>query len=190
MSQPTSADRAALGLVPLPADVEVILVEEQAPPRLFAHLTLVHDVARRVLAKAMKVWPTLPIDVEAIAFGAATHDVGKARHPAELSGPGSLHEAEGERLLLARGVPAARARFARTHGAERASLDTEELFVVVADTVWKGRRDKGLDDAVVSAIARATAQPTWQVFMTLDQILERIARDADDRLAWQARFSV
>jgi hypothetical protein len=87
-------------------------------------------------------------------------------------------------------VPGARARFARTHGAERASLDMEELFVVVADTVWKGRRDKGLDDAVVAAIARATAQPTWQVFMTLDQIFERIARDADDRLAWQARFPV
>lgn len=190
MSAPTAADRAALGLVSLPADVEALLVEEQAPPRLFAHLTLVHDVSRRLLAKAMKAWPKLPVDVDAVAFGAATHDIGKARFPAELSGPGSLHEAEGERLLLARGVSAARARFARTHGADRASLDVEELLVVAADTVWKGKRDKGLDDALVAAIATTTAQPTWQVFMTLDGMLERLAKDADARLQWQARFPV
>lgn len=190
MSAPTAADRDALGLVALPADVEAILVEERAPPRLFAHLTLVHDVCRRLLAKATKAWPKLPIDIDAVAFGAATHDIGKARFPAELSGPGSLHEAEGERLLLARGVPASRARFARTHGADRASLDLAELFVVLADTAWKGKRDKALDDAVVAAIAAATTKPTWQVFMTLDQLLERIAADADDRLQWQGRFPV
>jgi hypothetical protein len=190
MSAPTAADRAALGLVSLPADVEALLVEEQAPPRLFAHLTLVHDVSRRLLAKATKAWPRLPVDVDTVAFGAATHDIGKARFPAELSGPGSLHEAEGERLLLARGVSAARARFARTHGADRASLDVEELLVVVADTVWKGKRDKGLDDAVVAAIARATRQPTWQVFMTLDAMLEHLAKEADARLEWQGRFSI
>jgi hypothetical protein len=42
--------------------------------------------------------------------GAATHDIGKCRHPAELSAPGSAHEIEGHRLLLAHGVPERPAR--------------------------------------------------------------------------------
>jgi hypothetical protein len=190
MRAPTAEDRADLDLAPLPPLVIEILEAEGAPPRLFAHLTLVHDVARRLLPRVAKAWPTLAIDVDAIAFGAASHDLGKARFTAELSGPGSAHEAEGERMLLSRGVPAAWARFARTHGADRAGLDVEELLVVLADTCWKGRRDRAVEDAVVARIAAATGQGTWQVFMTLDRIVEGITRDADARLEWQGRFPV
>jgi hypothetical protein len=42
----------------------------------------------------------------------------------------------------------------------------------------------------VAAIAQATRQPTWQVFMTLDAMLERLAAEADARLEWQGRFSI
>ena len=48
-------------------------------------------------------------------FGAATHDIGKTPHPAELSGPGSAHEEAGRELLLSLGGSPRLARFAATH---------------------------------------------------------------------------
>ncbi|MEZ0114050.1 hypothetical protein ABH920_008084 [Catenulispora sp. EB89] len=67
-------------------------------PKTVAHLRAVHDVAARLVAWAAE--RGLPVDAEAVLFGAATHDIGKALHPAELSGPGSEHEAAGRDLLL------------------------------------------------------------------------------------------
>jgi hypothetical protein len=99
----TPADLAALDLAPLPADVASLLARVSAPPRLVAHLTLVHDVALRLLPSLKKAWPQLEVDADAVAFGAATHDIGKASVTAELSAPGSSHEALGEALLLAAG---------------------------------------------------------------------------------------
>ena len=45
-------------------------------------------------------------------FGAATHDIGKTMHVAELSAPGSEHEEAGRQLLLAHGISPELARFA------------------------------------------------------------------------------
>lgn len=190
MRAPTAADRAELDLAPLPAEVVAILDHEDAPPRLYAHLTLVHDVARRLLVRVQAAWPSVAIDAAAVAFGAASHDIGKAHFPAELSGPGSAHEAEGERMLLERGVEASWARFARTHGQDRAGLALADLLVILADTCWKGKRDRGVEDAVVAAVGVATGQGSWEVFMELDGMLEDVARDADVRLEWQGRFPV
>ena len=188
---PTEADRAELQLPTLPPAVLALLGREAAPPRLVAHLTLVHDVCLRLLRQLKKTWPKLVFDGHSVAFGAATHDIGKARHPLELAEPGKLHEAEGERLLLEHGTSPALARFARTHGAsEPLALPLEDLLVVVADTVWKAKRTKALDDAVAAAIGVQTGAPAWDVFMKLDGLLERIAASADDRLEWQGRFSV
>jgi hypothetical protein len=50
-----------------------------------------------------------------VLLGAATHDIGKAVHIAELSGPGSAHEEAGRQLLLAHGVSPELARFAASH---------------------------------------------------------------------------
>jgi hypothetical protein len=188
MSNPTAEDRETLGLAALPADVVAILLAEDAPPRLHAHLTLVHDVARQLMARVNKAWAGLAVDAANVAFGAASHDIGKARHPDELSGPGCRHEAEGERLLLERGIPPARARFARTHGADRATLGLDDLLVVLADTCWKGKRDRAVEEAVAAAIAAQTGQPIWKVFMKLDGIVEAVAADADGRLEWQGLF--
>jgi hypothetical protein len=60
-------------------------------------------------------WPQLSFDADAVSYGAATHDVGKALYPNELTGPGNQHESAGYRLLLDHGAPERRARFARTH---------------------------------------------------------------------------
>jgi metal-dependent HD superfamily phosphatase/phosphodiesterase len=58
----------------------------------------------------------LEFDQDAVLFGAAIHDIGKAVHPDELSRLGSAHEEAGRALLVAHGVPASLARFAATHG--------------------------------------------------------------------------
>ena len=84
------------------------------------------------------------------------------------------------------------AALARTHGTPRAALDAlplEDLLVITADAVWKGRRDESLDDALVLAVRRTSGMAAWEVFATLDTILASVTDDADRRLAWQARFA-
>lgn len=65
---PTDAGRAELGLTALLPSVEALLFSENAPPRLVAHLTLVHDVALRLVAGVAKAWPRLSFDKEAVAW--------------------------------------------------------------------------------------------------------------------------
>lgn len=176
-----------LRLQALPESAARILDELRAPPRLVAHLTLVHDVAHQLTLALRKRWPRLTIDAEAVALGAALHDIGKAVVRAELSRPGNEHEALGEQLLLSRGVPASIARFARTHAlADREGLSLEDLVVTLADKVWKGTRDEPLEQEVCRRLASACGQAPWEVFLVLDEVLERLARDADERLDWQA----
>lgn len=47
---------------------------------------------------------------------------------------------------------------------------------------------KDPEDVVIAHIASATASAKWDVFVKLDEMLARIAADADARLEWQARF--
>ena len=188
---PTDADRRALALAPLPPEVLALLDAHDARPRLVAHLTLVHDVARRLVASVHRAWPALAVDAAAVAFGAATHDIGKALHPHELVAPGTAHEADGEAMLLRAGFDAAHARFARTHGTPFDALDAlplDDLLVITADTVWKGRRAEPLDDALVAAVQRGCGVAAWEAFAALDTMLSELAADADRRLAWQARY--
>ena len=95
--------------------------------------------------------------------------------------------------VLARG-PAVKRSLRRRGGdrrprPDRATLGLEDLLVVLADTCWKGKRDRVVEEAVAAGIAAATGQPTWKVFMKLDGIVEALAADADARLDWQALFS-
>ncbi|HKV84556.1 MAG TPA: hypothetical protein VJN88_08370, partial [Ktedonobacterales bacterium] len=100
----------------LPDEVFQLLSELHAPPRLVAHLAIVHDTAMRIVAAVDAHWPTLAYDRARVMLGAATHDIGKVIYPAGLSALGHEHEAAGEQLLLAHGFDADCARFARTHG--------------------------------------------------------------------------
>ncbi|MEU6315478.1 HDIG domain-containing metalloprotein [Streptomyces sp. NPDC047014] len=122
-------------LRPLPPGVSALLRTLGAPPRLAAHLRLVHDVAHELADWVNGYCPGLGLDREAVLFGAATHDIGKTVHPAELSGPGSAHEPAGRELLLAHGFPERLARFAATHAAWQAEgadarLDFQAAFPV------------------------------------------------------------
>ncbi|GIF96269.1 HD domain-containing protein [Catellatospora citrea] len=172
----------------LPESVAVLLAELDAPPRLGAHLRAVHDVAARLLAGVGEACPGLAVSADEVLFGAATHDIGKVEHPSELSGPGSAHEPAGYELLVARGVAPRLARFARDHGSVAYDgLSIEDLLVVLADKVWKGKRVPELEDEVTARWCAASGEQPWEAFLRLDDLLERLARDADARLAFQSR---
>ncbi|MET8465021.1 HD domain-containing protein [Micromonospora zamorensis] len=175
----------------LPDQVVALLETLHAPPRLAAHLRAVHDVAAQLTDAMAERFPQLPFDRDAVLFGAATHDIGKVRHPEELSGPGSAHEPAGYELLLGHGVSEALARFARDHASWlQDGIGVDDLLVSVADKVWKGKRVTDLEGLLVDRLAEATGRERWSVFLDLDDILDHIAADADRRLAFQATHPV
>ena len=177
----------APGFAPLPPRARQLLESLGAPPRLGAHLRVVHDVAVTLTGWTGPVLghTQVDFDVPAVLFGAATHDIGKIRHPEELSGPGSRHELAGYSLLLSQGIEEASARFARTHGSwDAEDVTLEDLLVSLADKVWKGKRLPELEQRVAARLGG----PAWETFLALDDELERIAAGADARLAFQAAY--
>ncbi|WP_433337124.1 HD domain-containing protein [Spirillospora sp. CA-294931] len=179
------------GWRPLPPDAARLLRDLGAPPRLAAHLRVVHDAACELLAWTAARYPAAEVDADAVAFGAAVHDIGKVLYPAELSSPGNEHEPAGERLLRDRGVDARLARFARTHAAwDDDGLALDDLLVALADKVWKAKRVPDLERRVVTVLSAASGEPEWETFLALDDALTRIAGDADARLAFQSAYPV
>jgi putative nucleotidyltransferase with HDIG domain len=178
------------GLRPLPAEAVAPLEDLQAPPRLVAHLRAVHDVACQLADWTSRHHPSAAFDREAALYGAATHDIGKVLHPEELSGPGSHHEPAGHELLRARGVDERLARFARTHASWTPASSLEELLVSLADKVWKAKRVPDLEHLVTARLAAASGQEPWEVFLALDDELDRLASGADARLAFQSSYPV
>ncbi|GHJ49894.1 phosphohydrolase [Catellatospora sp. TT07R-123] len=173
--------------LPLPGPAADLLRTLDAPPRLAAHLRLVHDVASRLTAALTAACPGLAYDRDAVLFGAATHDIGKAEHPAELAGPGHAHEQAGARLLRAHGISPELARFAAGHAHWDRGSTTEDLLVTVADKVWKGKRVADLEQLLADRIT-AAGTDRWEAFLLLDTLLERLAAGADERLAWQGSY--
>lgn len=175
----------------LPGRAADLLEQLQAPPRLAAHLRLVHDVASQLADRADGRYPELDYDRDAMLFGAATHDIGKVVFPAELTGPGSSHEEAGRRPLVAHGASAGLARFAATHSSWGSpGTGTEDLMVSVADKIWKNKRVPDLEDLLVARLSRASGRDGWQEFADLDTLLEAIGSGADERIAYQSSFPV
>ena len=184
-------DAGSPPLRPLPQPAADLLERLDAPPRLAAHLRIVHDVACRLADWTDQRYPGLGYDRDAMLFGAATHDIGKTIHVAELSAPGSTHEEAGRRLLIAAGVSAERARFAATHASWGGpGIGTEDLMVSVADKIWKNKRVPDLEDLFVARLTQASGREAWEEFISLDDLLEAIGAGADERLAYQASFPV
>ncbi|MFF5262951.1 HD domain-containing protein [Actinomadura viridis] len=191
----TDALRRALdepGFRALPGPAVALLEAVQAPPRLAAHLRAVHDVACELVAWVDQRYPGAGASPVAVAFGAATHDIGKALHPGELSGPGAEHEPAGYELLLSYGVEERMARFARTHAAwaDGEGIGIDDLLVSLADKVWKGKRVPELERLVVDRLAAVSGQEPWEAFLALDDVLGGLAEGADRRLAFQAAHPV
>ena len=175
----------------LPEEAQQLLVTLNAPPRLVAHLALVHDAAAEILDAFQARWPDLKIDEDAVLFGSAIHDAGKILHPNELTGPGNKHEQDGPGLLQQHGVSPERSRFARTHGTWKTeqNLALEDLLVALADHCWKGCRSEALETMVAGRIAESLGIETWEAFMALDEIVAEVASRGEERLAWQSRAS-
>ena len=174
----------------LPDLVIDLLRRTKAPARLVAHLTLVHDVATKLTWNIKRKYPDLQFDEQAVLFGAATHDIGKSSFPAELTGPGSMHEECGAEILKEFGIPDSLARFTRTHALWKSTdVTIEDFLVSLADKIWKGKRQEDLEQIVVHRISRALSKPEWEVFASMDTVLTDLARDADQRLAWQFQFA-
>jgi hypothetical protein len=173
----------------LPPEALAVLAHYAAPPRLVAHLTVVHDVAVMLCEQLSTRWPHLDYDRVAVTRGAAIHDIGKIAYPDELTGPGSQHEEIGPHLLLQQGWPEAYARFARTHARwhEEPAARLEDMLVAFADTIWKGKRDEQLEQALTWHIAQQIQQEPWDVYMKLDDLAEELARDAHERILWQGQ---
>lgn len=176
-------------LHPLPKEAERIIQGQKAPPRLRAHLQLVHDTARRIVRRLEKRYPVLQLDREVVLLGAALHDIGKVEHPNELRGSGSEHELAGWELLEGLGVGPKIAVCAFTHGAWRRDpkLPLEDLLVALADQAWKGVRSATLDNLVIDRIVERTGVKRYEVFMKLDSLLTKIGDDSQARLEWQGQ---
>lgn len=145
-----------------------------------------HDVAAQLVDWVQQQCPGLEFDAAAVLFGAATHDIGKAVHVAELSGPGARHEEAGRELLLNCGVEPGLARFAGTHAAWTApGIGVADLLVSLADKVWKDKRVPELEDLVVGRLAGVDGREGWEWFLELDEVLVGIGEGAGRRLAWQ-----
>lgn len=89
----------------LPELATRLCVELKAPPRLVAHLSLVHDAACELVQGLGDRFPGFHFDHDALLFGASTHDLGKILHPTELSGPGYLSALPNLRTLNCGGSP-------------------------------------------------------------------------------------
>ena len=175
----------------LPQEAHRLLTTLNAPPRLLAHLALVHDAAAEILDTLQARWPDLKIDRDAVLYGAATHDIGKCLHINELTGPGNKHEQDGLVLLRQHGVSLERSRFARTHGTWKTepNLALDDLIVALADHCWKGCRDEALETVIAGRIAESLEIETWKTFMVLDEIVSQVASRGEERLAWQRQSS-
>ena len=175
---------------PLPSDVMTLLSRVSASQRLIAHLILVHDVASRLVEQITRTFPNVPFDKDAVLYGAATHDLGKAIHFEELVQAGKAHERRGFELLQELGVSAERARFAFTHGNWETleNVGLEDLLVALADNCWKGKRPEQLESRTVDLLSTLSGRPVWDCYSEPDDILGSLAADADNRLAWQGEF--
>jgi hypothetical protein len=174
----------------LPPQIVELLKTTQAPPRLIAHLQLVHHVAMQLTHGVDKLWPTLQYDRQIVLFGAATHDMGKILYPHELTQSGKQHETVGPELLATHSFTNEQARFARTHGQWEITDNFEDSLVALADKIWKGARVEALELKVTQHIARQCQQEMWDIYIKLDDLLTAIAQESDARINWQTRHSL
>lgn len=90
-----------------------------------------------------------------------------------MTGPGHDHEPAGYRLLIARGVPARLARFARTQASWTAPDTTiDDDLVSLADKILKANRISDLEALVTARLVTAYGIEPWQAFAQLDDILD------------------
>ncbi|MBW4619402.1 MAG: HD domain-containing protein [Cyanosarcina radialis HA8281-LM2] len=152
-----------------------------ASQKLILHVKLVGEAADLLISKLHEL--RVRFDEKYFRLGVVFHDAGKILHPEELNAKGNNHEPDGEKLLLANGVDRKLARCCRSHGRwQTMECSLEELLVALADTLWKGKRDRQLEDSIVNRLATQCNKDYWELFVEIDSCFEAIASDGDSRL--------
>ena len=161
------------------------LKQLDAPPRLILHVRLVGEAADLLIQKLNQM--NVDFDEKFIRLGVALHDTGKIIHCQELVSPGNQHEADGEKLLISKGVNSKIARCCVSHAKWKSmECSLEELIIALADKLWKGKREVDLEKAVIERISKLMNQDFWELFIELDFHFENIASQGEERLARSA----
>jgi putative nucleotidyltransferase with HDIG domain len=177
---------------PLPPEALGIYEHLSMPPRLLAHLIVVHDTACQLVSRISAAFPGVEFDADLVRFGAAVHDIGKSTHRNELIESGKEEHLEaGLRTLESLGISQERSRFAFTHARwDGAQTTLEDLLVALADKCWKGKRIDALESRTADILSAGTGKPVWECYAILDEIRQSLSQNADERLAWQKSFAV
>lgn len=158
------------------------LKQLDAPSRLIRHVRLVGEAADLLIQKLNQM--NVDFDEKFIRLGVAFHDTGKIIHPQEFFSPGNLHEADGEKLLISKGVNPKLARCCISHANWKTmKCSFEELIIALADKLWKGKREVDLEKAVIKRTSNLINQDFWELFIELDSHFENIASQGEERLA-------
>ena len=162
-------------------DAFELLEKLGAPGHLLTHVKLVGEAADLILEKCEEL--SVPIDAEFVRIGVAIHDTGKIIHTHEMTGPGSDHEPEGEKILIDNGVSPKIARCCMSHARwQEMECCIEELLVALADKLWKGKRVESLELEVIDRVSNILGKERWDIFPELDSQFELIAAGGDERL--------
>lgn len=162
-------------------DAYQLLDNLNAPEHLTIHVRLVGEAADLVIEKLEEL--EVSLNFEFIRIGVAIHDIGKIVHTNEMTGPGSEHEPEGERILLEKGVEPEVARCCLSHARfESMSCSIEELCIALSDKLWKGKRVESLELKVIDHIAKIKGVGRWDIFADLDSCFETVAAGGHERL--------
>ena len=153
----------------------------KAPEHLKTHLKLVGEAADLLILKLKSI--DVVLDFEFIRTGVAIHDIGKTVHLNEMTGSGSEHEPEGEKLLIEKGVCPKLARVCMSHARwEEMECSPEELIIALSDKLWKGKRVETLELEVIDRIAVILNKERWDIFSELDISFEEVASGGHERL--------
>lgn len=151
-----------------------------APAQLAVHVELVAEAGEAIISELEGLG--VQIDKDFILCGIVLHDVGKTRHPSELSRAGEMHGETGRDILLREGVDPRLARVCVSHISWREAETVEELVIACADKLWKGKRVADLEEMLTRRVNEELRLGHWEVFTRLDDCFERIAGGCDERL--------
>ena len=166
-----------------PEEIDHFLKSQQAPARLITHHQLVVEATKELVFGLKQNFSNLDCNYQQVLVGAAIHDAGKMIFPHEISDKGNKHELEGEKHLIALGIPSHIARFCRTHAHwDNPDNTIEDLLVALADTLWKGCRKTELENLAIAKIASLLERDFWDVFMVVDSLFEKVSDRGTDRL--------
>lgn len=153
-----------------------------APPLLVQHLRLVAEAATQ-LVDGLPPNLRSHVNVRQVVIGAALHDAGKILYQNEMTGSGNKHEQAGLDLLLQNGIEPELARFCDTHSDwHQPHITVEDLFVALADTLWKGKRIHELEELAIRRLSALANTEFWDIFDELDTLFQSVAEQADERL--------